>query len=63
MKCNDLPDITTNVMSGKCNDTKTEPNSTYLSGKELHGRTSNNSNKLKVDIRYHGDEGNNHFST
>ena len=63
IKCNDLPDVTTNMMSGKCKDTKTEPNSTYLSGEELHGRTSNNSNQLKVEIRYLGDEGNKRFST
>ena len=53
----DLPDLaalTANMMSEVCEDTETEPKLTPLSGEELQGRTSNNSNKARVDIRTRG---------
>ena len=37
-----------------CNDTKIEPKLTPLSAEELQGRTSNNSNEERVDIRTRG---------
>ena len=48
---NDLRDQTANMMSEVCKDTETEPELTPLSGEELQDRTSNNSNKERVDIR------------
>ena len=37
-----------------CKDTEIEPKLTPLSGKELQGRTSNNSNEATVDIKTRG---------
>ena len=51
---NDLRDLTANMMSEVCKDTETEPKLTPLSGEELQGRTSNNSNEARVDIRIRG---------
>ena len=48
---NDLRDLAANMMSEVCKDTEIEPKLTPLSGEELQGRTSNNSNEAKVDIR------------
>ena len=48
---NDLRELTANMMSEVCKDTEIEPKLTLLSGEELQGRTSNNSNKARVDIR------------
>ena len=39
------------MMSGVCKDTEIKPKLTPSFGEELQGRTSNNSNKAKVDIR------------
>ena len=39
------------MMSGVCKDTEIEPILTTLSGEELPGRTSNNSNDARLDIR------------
>ena len=41
-------------MSGVCKDTEIEPILTTLSGEELPGRTSKNSNDVRVDIRTRG---------
>ena len=46
-----LRDLTSNMMSEVCKDTKIEPKLKSLSGEELQGRTSNNSNEAWVDIR------------
>ena len=51
---NDLRDLTATMMSDVCKDTKIEPKLTPLSVEELQGRTSNNSNKVKLDIRTRG---------
>ena len=51
---NDLRDLTANMMSEVCKDTGIEPKLTPLSGEELQGRTSNNSNKARTDIRTRG---------
>ena len=48
---NDLRNLTTNMMSEVCTDTEIEPKLTQLSGVELQGRPSNNSNKGRVNIR------------
>ena len=47
----DLRDLTSNIMSEVCKDTEIEPKLKSLSGKELQGTTSNNSNEARVDIR------------
>ena len=41
-------------MSDVCKDTEIKPKLTPLSGEELQGRTSNNSTKVKLDIRTGG---------
>ena len=51
---NDLRDLTANVMSEVSKDTEIEPKLTPLYGEELQGRTSNNSNEARVDIRTRG---------
>ena len=51
---NDLRDLTANMMSEVCKDTEVEPKLTPLSGEELRDRTSNNSNKARVDIGTQG---------
>ena len=51
---NDLRDLTANMVSEVCKDTEIEPRLTPLSGEELRGRTSNNSNEARVDIRTRG---------
>ena len=51
---NDLLDLSANMMSEVCKGTEIEPKLTSLSGEELQGRTSNNSNEAKVDIRTRG---------
>ena len=51
---NDLRDQTANVMSEVRKDTETEPKLTPLYGEELQDRTSNNSNKERVDIGTRG---------
>ena len=48
---NDLRDLTANMMSEVCKDTEIKPKLTPLSGEELQGRTSNNSDEARVDIR------------
>ena len=42
------------MMSQVCKDTKIKSKLTQLSGEELQGRTSNNSNEARVDIRTRG---------
>ena len=51
IQLNDLRDLTANMMSEVCKVTKIEVESTSLSGEELQGRKSNNSNEGRVDIR------------
>ena len=51
---NDLQDLTANMMSEVCKDTKIKSKLTPLSGEDLQGRTSNNSNEARVDIRTRG---------
>ena len=47
---NDLRDLTANIMSEVCKETPLTP----LPGEELQGRTTNNSNDARVDIRTRG---------
>ena len=47
LRYNDLRDVTANMMSEACKDTKIEPKLTPLSGEELQGRTLNNSKSLQ----------------
>ena len=58
-----LNDLTANMMSEVCKDTEIEPMLTPLSGEELQGRTSNNSNEARVDIGTRGFWKRGHFST
>ena len=51
---NDLKDQTANITSEVCKNTEIEPKLTPLSGEELQGRTPNNSNEARVDIRTRG---------
>ena len=51
IQLNDLRDLTANMMSEVCKVTKIEVESTSLSGEELQGRKSNNSNEGREDIR------------
>ena len=51
---NDLRDQTANMMSEVCKDTEIEPKLTPSSWEELQDRTSNKSNKERVDIRTRG---------
>ena len=48
---NNLRDLTANMISEVCKETKIEPKLSPLSGEELQSRTSNNSNKGRVDIK------------
>ena len=58
-----LNDLTANMMSEVCKDTEIEPILTPLSGEELQGRMSNNSNEARVDIGTRGFWKRGHFST
>ena len=51
---NDLRDLTASMLSEMCKNTETEPKLTPLSGEQLQGRTSNNSNEARVDSRNRG---------
>ena len=42
------------MMSEMCEDTEIEPNLRPLAGEELQGRTSNDSNQARVEIRTRG---------
>ena len=44
---NDLRDLTANRMSEVCKDTEIKPKLMSLSGEELQGKTSNNSNEAR----------------
>ena len=48
---NDLQDLTANMMSEVCKDTKIKSKLTPLSGEELQCRASNSSNEARVGIR------------
>ena len=48
---NDLRDLTANMMSEVCKDTKIKSKLTPLSGEELQCRASNSSNEARVGIR------------
>ena len=50
IRYNDLLDLTEN-MSELCKETEIEPKLKPLSGEELQGRTSNNSNVTRVNLR------------
>ena len=54
IQLNDLRDLTVNMMSEVGKDTEIEPILTSLSGKQLQGRTSNNSNEARADIKIRG---------
>ena len=41
-------------MSERYKDAEIDPKLTPRSGEELHGRTSNNSNEARVDVRTYG---------
>ena len=47
LRYNDLRDLTANMMSEACKNTRIEPELTPLSGEVLQGRTSNNSKSLQ----------------
>ena len=51
---NYLQDLTTNMLSELCCDTEIEPKLTTLCVEQLQDRKSNNSNKVRVDIRTQG---------
>ena len=51
---NDFRDLTANMMSEVCKYTKIELKLAPLSGEELQGRTSSNSNDARLDIRTRG---------
>ena len=51
---NNLGDLTTRIVSEVCKDTEIEPKLLPLSGEELHGRTINQSNEARLDIRARG---------
>ena len=51
---NDLRDLTPRIVSEVCKDTEIEPKLLPLSGEELHGRTTNPSDKARVYIRTQG---------
>ena len=51
IQLNDLRDLTADKMSEVYKDTKIEPRLKLLSGKEVQGTTSNNSNEARIDIR------------
>ena len=51
---NDLRDLTPRIVSEVCKDTEIEPKLLPLSGEELHGRTTNPSDKARVNIRTRG---------
>ena len=46
-----------------CKDTETRPISTLLSGEELQGTASNNSNEARLGLEVSGNEVNMHFLT
>ena len=51
---NNLGDLTTRIVSEVCKDTEIERKLLLLSGEELHGRTINQSNEARLDIRSQG---------
>ena len=51
---NNLRDLTANMMSEVCKDTEIEPKLPPLSGEQLQGNMSSNSNEARVDIRNRG---------
>lgn len=51
IRYNDLRNLMTNTMLEVWKDTEVEPKLTTLYEDELHGRTLNNSNEARVDIR------------
>ena len=51
IRYNDLRNLMTNTMLEVWKDTEVEPKLTTLYEEELHGRTLNNSNEARVDIR------------
>ena len=51
IRYNDLRNLMTNTMLEMWKDTEVEPKLTTLYEDELHGRTLNNSNEARVDIR------------
>ena len=51
---NDLRDLTANMTSEVCKYTEIELKLSPLSGEELQGRTSSNSNDGRLDIRTRG---------
>ena len=63
VKHNDLRDLTANMMSEVCKDTKIKPKVTPLSGGEVQGKMSNKLNEAKEDIRNRGfwEQSNKHF--
>ena len=51
---NDLPELTADMILEVCKVTEIKPKLTPLSGEELQGKTSNNSNETRIDIRTPG---------
>ena len=51
IRYNDLRNLMTNTKLEVWKDTEVEPKLTTLYEDELHGRTLNNSNEARVDIR------------
>ena len=54
IKHNNLRALTAKIVSEGCKDTKIESKLLPLSGKKLHRRTTNRSNKERLDIRASG---------
>ena len=54
IKHSNLIDLTAKMLSEICNDIKTEPKLTTLTGKELHSRTADTINDAKLDCRARG---------
>ena len=54
IRYNDLRDLTAIIVSEICKDTETAPKFLPLSGEEIYGRTTNRSNKARLDIRARG---------
>ena len=50
----DLSDLTTRIVPEVCKDTEIAPKLLPLCGEELHGRTTNRSNEVRLDIRAQG---------
>ena len=53
MRHNNLRDLTANIISEVCKDIEIERKLTFLTGKELGRRTTNTTNKARLEIGAH----------